>query len=163
MSRIIRKTLTLLGLTVSLFIIGCLINKENSSNTVSTPENDLQLIHYTVSDSCVPGIRSVVGGGTEHKVDIKIDGCDIYIEHLGVFNCCMDSVILNVKTSADTIEIFEVEFTENPCRCMCSFKINAHIAVRKSGEYVLRINIADNSSSMNTVIYEEKIYVKNCS
>ncbi len=162
MSRNIRKTLALIGLTVSLLIIGCLINKENTSNTVSPPENDLQLIHYTVGDSCVPGIRSVVGGGTEHKVDIKIDGCDIYIEHLGVFNCCMDSVILNVKTSADTIEIFEVEFTENPCRCICSFKINAHIAVSKSGEYVLRINTTDNSSSKSTVIYEEKIYVKNC-
>jgi len=63
----------------------------------------------------------------------------LFITHVNTaFNCCFDTILIEFSTSADTLEIGEVESLDVPCDCNCLFDLNIFIAEVSPGDYFFR-------------------------
>ncbi len=89
-----------------------------------------------MGDTCAAGAKR---SAEEDSVEIELVGKEIRLFHMGTFNCCMDSARLELDQSGQVLTLLEVEYTSQPCRCICPFKIAADIPVDTPGDYTLRI------------------------
>jgi hypothetical protein len=123
-------------LSASLLLFGCSSNSSAPSGGTPTGSEPACLSAYTVGDTCAAGAKR---SAEKDSVGIEVVGKEIRLYHLGSFNCCMDSARLELAHSGQVLNLLEVEYTSQPCRCTCSFKITADIPVESPGEYTLRI------------------------
>lgn len=67
------------------------------------------------------------------------DGKVSFIHSGALFNCCMDSVSLEMETRGNVIRVVETEHTGQPCFCVCEYMIYGEILDLEPGTYTLEI------------------------
>lgn len=67
------------------------------------------------------------------------DGKVSFIHSGALFNCCMDSVSLEMETRGNVIRVVETENADAPCFCVCEYMIYGEILDLEPGTYTLEI------------------------
>ena len=73
------------------------------------------------------------------QATVGADG-KVSFTHTGaLFNCCMDSVTLEIEVLGSVIRVVEVEQCPNPCFCTCEYTIYGEIVNLDPGSYTIEI------------------------
>ena len=85
-------------------------------------------------------------GGKEAKDDwpqsLTFDYADdlLTVTHVnGVFNCCLERIDVTMELDGFVLDLYEVEFTPDPCFCECPFDVTTRIAGLGSGAYTVNV------------------------
>ena len=70
---------------------------------------------------------------------VKVNGCCIYFTDMMVVNCCADSLWLEMEIVGNQITIYEHEYGEILCLCICDYPIDADAGPFESGTYTLTV------------------------
>ena len=107
-------------------------------------------IEYEVSD-CQS--ISAPDSWPDPRFKIRIEDGYIYFEDIIRANCCTDRIVLDVQAWSQYIDINEIEYTTDPCRCMCDYPATAVLGPFESGTYLLTIvnRTKDDSKYIGTV------------
>jgi len=89
-----------------------------------------------------PGTRGFEGGD---ELRLEVTGGMInFIHSSATFNCCMDSVVLDLEREGSILRVLETEHTAEACRCICDFTVYGEMADLPAGDYTLEVvNAAD--------------------
>lgn len=74
--------------------------------------------------------------------DILFDYQDevLTVTHVnGVFNCCLDSIEVELELNGFVLTLFESEYAPDPCFCVCPFDVATGISGLASGDYEVNI------------------------
>jgi hypothetical protein len=78
--------------------------------------------------------------GAPPRVEVFAEGLEIEIVHQNAcFNCCMDTILVDLEQEGRRIILTESEVVTHPCRCICPFRVTATVAVDLPGEYRIEI------------------------
>ena len=70
-----------------------------------------------------------------------VNGNSLFIQKENVYyNCCIDSIIINSHINNDTLFIYEIEATSNPCNCVCPRDIQYSISNIPIGAYTVKMS-----------------------
>ena len=76
------------------------------------------------------------------------DGKVSFIHSKALYNCCMDSVSLDIEANGEIIRVVETEHCTNPCFCICEYAIYGEILDLEPGSYTIQIFSEPNSEEM---------------
>ena len=62
-----------------------------------------------------------------------------FIHSGALFNCCIDSISLEMETRGNVIRVVETENTDAPCFCVCEYMIYGEVLDLEPGTYTLEI------------------------
>ncbi len=90
---------------------------------------------------------------SELRFSIRIEDGYIHFEDMVHANCCADKIVLHMMAWSDYIDIYEIEYTTNPCRCMCDYPTTAVLGPFEPGTYTLTVSqsTADETYGIGTV------------
>jgi hypothetical protein len=74
------------------------------------------------------------------RFTVRVDGNYIYFEDMIRANCCADLIIVNVQAWQHYIDINEIEYTTELCRCMCDYPTTAVLGPLEPGTYELSVH-----------------------
>lgn len=70
-----------------------------------------------------------------------VNGSSLFIQKQNAYyNCCIDSIIINSHINNDTLFIYEIESTSNPCNCICPRDIQYSISNIPIGKYIVKMS-----------------------
>ncbi len=73
------------------------------------------------------------------RFKVTVEGSYIHFEDMMYANCCPDELELEMTVEDNLITIYEIEYTSEGCRCMCSFPITATLGPFEPGIYTLEV------------------------
>ena len=74
------------------------------------------------------------------RVEVLTDGLQIEIIHQNAwFNCCLDTILVELGQERRQIILTESEIVTMPCRCICPFRVTASLEVSLPGRYGIEI------------------------
>jgi hypothetical protein len=135
--------LTLAVAIVALFVLtGC----EDGSGV--TPTGEATLLGYSNTSDCVRDKGEEIDGecyGDPPRIKLLTDGLEIEIIHQNAcFNCCLDTILVDLRQEEHRIILTESEDVTNPCRCLCPFRVTASVEVSLPGDYRIEIYALEN-------------------
>ena len=114
--------------------------------------NSLGVVEVTIGQSSDPGITYQIEDCNRDASDVfaaeppdttrfkvTVEGLYIHFEDMMYANCCPDDLELEMTVEDNLITIYEIEYTSEGCRCMCSFPINATLGPFEPGIYSLEV------------------------
>jgi hypothetical protein len=114
--------------------------------------NSLGVVEITIGGSPEPGITYQIEDCNRNASDVftaeppdptrfkvTVDGPYIHFEDMMYTNCCPDELELEMTVEDNFITIYEIEYTSEGCRCMCSFPITATLGPFEPGIYALEV------------------------
>jgi hypothetical protein len=110
--------------------------------------NSLGVVEVTIGGSPEPGITfridecdmfSRTEQSSQARFSVTVDGLYIHFEDKMSANCCPDELELEMTVEDNLITIYEIEYTSEGCRCMCSFPITATLGPFEPGTYTLEV------------------------
>lgn len=70
-----------------------------------------------------------------------VNGSSLFIQKENAYyNCCIDSIIINSHINNDTLFIYEIESSPNPCNCICPRDIQYSISNIPIGAYTVKMS-----------------------
>ncbi|MHC4642481.1 MAG: BACON domain-containing protein [Planctomycetota bacterium] len=112
----------------------------------------LGIVEVTIGGTTEPGITyqiedcnrdaSVIFAATPPdltRFTVTVEGLYIHFEDMMYANCCPDELELEITVEDNLITIYEIEYTSEGCRCMCSFPITATLGPFEPGTYTLEV------------------------
>ena len=75
------------------------------------------------------------------RIEIWVEGHDIYMAHQdAVYNCCAQMVVY-LEDQRPLLKLIEQEAypDSQPCRCLCTYQLSAHIANLPPGTYTVQV------------------------
>jgi hypothetical protein len=140
------KSLFIIFIIISLWILSLACSKSRKDEDVSV------LKHYSYSDSCLSRKGEVRSDSAQ--VEIIINGLELTVIHKNaIFNCCLDSILLEFTHNDNILTLIENELATVPCRCWCPYKVEAEIKVPNPGDYILEIYTG------SELVYRKKIHI----
>ncbi len=131
----LRITLLLLIITWGLILLNCM-----EKNDKGEPEK-AELISYSYT-GCINKILEH-SDTAEVEIITETEVAPLFVTILhknAIFNCCPDTILVEVSQSQDTLRIIEKEVIERGgCDCTCLFKVKIRIKVPSRGIYILEI------------------------
>ncbi len=101
------------------------------------------MVEYVAGDSCLSGTKKetdAYGQQDEAKVEVTVEGLTIFVTHKNaVFNCCLDSIVVDFSQDERRLVIRESEVVTHACHCNCDFEVSVTIEVPGAGTYLLEI------------------------
>ncbi len=89
---------------------------------------------------CRGEVMDLASASREDELAVTLQGGQVRFIHRGaVFNCCLDSVSLELRKYEDVLRVVETAHVNQPCRCQCTFELQGEIADLESGEYWLEV------------------------
>jgi hypothetical protein len=73
------------------------------------------------------------------RFTVTVEDLYIHFEDMMAANCCPDELELEMTVEDNLITIYEIEYTSEGCRCMCSFPITATLGPFEPGTYTLEV------------------------
>jgi len=90
--------------------------------------------------------------GDELEVEVG-PGTISFIHHSATYNCCLDSIGLDLEREDALLRVLETEYTAEPCRCICDFTVYGEIVDLPPGDYILEVvNAADPETVLGTTM-----------
>ena len=89
---------------------------------------------------CRTEVAALAAALREDELAVNVQDGKVRFTHRGaVFNCCLDSVSLELFRCDDILRVVETAHAKEPCRCECTFDLQGEIADLESGEYWLEV------------------------
>ncbi len=115
--------------------------------------NSLGVVEVTIGGSPEPGMTfqiddcnmdegqswPVAAESNEPRFSVWVEGRYIHFEDMMYANCCPDELELEMTVEDNLITIYEIEYTLEGCRCMCSFPITATLGPFEDGTYTVEV------------------------
>jgi len=93
------------------------------------------LSSHSVSDTCISN-----GTAPDEDLEIVVEGFTVTVIHRNArFNCCLDSIGIDLSVENCLLKITETEFVQRPCDCDCTFEVRASITVHEPALYIIEI------------------------
>ena len=70
---------------------------------------------------------------------VRDDGTVSFVHNGAVFNCCMDSVGLEMYSWGSILRVLEREHCAEPCRCTCEYSVHGELGDLEPGYYTLEV------------------------
>ena len=78
--------------------------------------------------------------GNDQRLTVTVEGGKVSFTHeRAVFNCCIDSVALELQQEGTGITVTETEHCSNPCLCTCPRDVTGEIVDLQPGTYTLSV------------------------
>ena len=104
------------------------------------PIGEATLIGFSSSEDCIRGKGEGYESDDPPKVEILTDGLEVEIIHGNAwFNCCLDTILVDLRQEEKRIILTESEVVTMWCRCNCPFRVTASIEVSLPGDYRIEI------------------------
>jgi hypothetical protein len=129
-------------LAVAAIVCVCAPGCEEDSNV--TPIGEAALTGYSNTPHCVRGgdVGEAEGDYPDDppRVEVLTDGLQIEIIHQNAwFNCCLDTILVDLRQERRQIILTESEVVTMPCRCICPFRVTASLEASLPGKYGIEI------------------------
>lgn len=86
------------------------------------------------------GSSPALAGGSEDKLLATVSGRAVSFVHSGaVFNCCLDSLKLEMYSRGEILRVLELQHCDQPCDCSCEYAVHGEIDDLDPGYYTLEI------------------------
>ncbi len=83
---------------------------------------------------------TLAGSGRNDELIATVEDGKVSFIHSGaLFNCCMDSISLEMETGGNVIRVVETENADAPCFCVCEYMIYGEVLDLEPGTYTLEI------------------------
>jgi hypothetical protein len=116
---------------------------ENNSSIINPSSNggENAAVRLSALGDCEnPQYTTLTGSlGNDELIATVEHGKVSFIHSGALFNCCMDSVSLEMETRGNVIRVVETEHTGQPCFCVCEYMIYGEILDLEPGTYTLEI------------------------
>ena len=86
-----------------------------------------------------PGIALAEEITNNLMATVSEDGTVSFVHSGAMFNCCLDSVGLEMYSWGGILRILEIQHCERPCRCTCGYSVHGEISNLEPGYYTLEI------------------------
>jgi len=123
----------------------------NGDCEVDFVDFSLMALHWCESGSAEPTMTYQIGectGRSDSKAQltteptrfsVEVQGSYIHFEDVIPGNCCAEKLELQTTLEDDLIILFEDEYLDSPCRCMCSYPTSATLGPFDDGTYRLDV------------------------
>lgn len=89
---------------------------------------------------CRGEVTDLALASREDELAVTVQDGQVRFIHRGaIFNCCLDSVALELYKYEDVLRVVETAHANQPCRCQCTYELQGEIADLESGEYWLEV------------------------
>lgn len=133
-----RTTLLALIAFAALALAGC------GGECKVSPAGEATLTGHSNTSNCVRG--NAKGEGSDYcmddlpRIDLLADGLQIEFVHQNAcFNCCLDTILVDLRQEEWRIILTESEVVTHPCRCLCPYRVTATVAVSTPGIYEFEV------------------------
>ena len=128
----------LVALAATILATFSLCGCESDSNV--TPIGEATLTGFSNTPDCIRAKDEDHYPGDPPKVEVLTDGLEIEIIHQNAwFNCCLDTILVDLRQEEHRIILTESEVVTMPCRCNCPFRVTASVEVSLPGDYGIEI------------------------
>ena len=76
------------------------------------------------------------------------DGKVSFTHTRALYNCCMDSISLDIEANGEIIRVVETEHCKSPCFCICEYAVYGEILDLEPDSYTIQIFSELNSEEM---------------
>ena len=74
------------------------------------------------------------------ELQARVDNGKVSFKHSrALFNCCLDSISLEMSAEGNRISVIETEYSGNPCFCQCEYEVQGEILDLGPGTYTIQI------------------------
>ncbi len=94
----------------------------------------------------VPIISPLVDGtpGEDQLEAVVTDGKVTFTHSGATYNCCLDSIGLEMEREGSVLRVLETEYAPKPCYCTCDYTVYGEIVDLEAGDYTIEVvNAAD--------------------
>jgi len=67
------------------------------------------------------------------------DGKVSFTHSRALYNCCLDSISLDIEADGDLIRVLESENCSEPCFCICEYTVSGEILDLEPGSYTIQV------------------------
>jgi hypothetical protein len=92
-----------------------------------------------LGDCTGPGAMLAGESNANLVANVGSDGMVSFVHSGAVFNCCMDSVGLEMYSWGGILRVLEKQHCAEPCRCTCSYTVHGEIGDLAPGYYTLEV------------------------
>ncbi len=125
---------------------------ENNSSLIDPPFNggENAALRLSALGECEnPVGTTLAGSGRNDELIATVEDGKVSFIHSGaLFDCCMDSVTLDLETEGNVIRVVETEHTEQPCFCECEYSVYGEVLDLEPGSYTLEISPSKDSEEI---------------
>ncbi|MCE5270251.1 hypothetical protein LLH00_03110 [bacterium] len=89
---------------------------------------------------CRREVTDLAAEGREDELSVSVQEGKVRFTHRGaLFNCCLDSVSLQLCKYGSILRVVETPHVNQPCRCNCTFDVQGELLELESGQYWLEV------------------------
>ncbi len=119
-----------------ILLVACQQNSASADHPFLPGGGDIRL---AALGDCM-GSSTSLADGSQDKLLATVDGGSVSFIHSGaVFNCCMDSLELEMYSWGGILRVLELPYCDQPCDCTCEYEVHGEIAELDPGFYTLEI------------------------
>ena len=80
--------------------------------------------------------------GYPESLEFDYDEDVLTVHHVnGVFNCCIERIDVTLDIAGNVIDLYEQEYTPEPCNCICPYDVDTEISGLADGTYAVNIYV----------------------
>ena len=134
---------TLFNTTIAFFGAVMLFSACEKNTVNPTPLGPLP--QPTVMLSGVGGCESpnegvLAGSHNDDQLEAVVADSKVTFTHSGAtYNCCLDSIGLDIEHEGLLFRVLETEYAPNPCYCICDYMIYGEIVDLTAGDYTIEV------------------------
>jgi hypothetical protein len=91
----------------------------------------------------IPGVGTAV---------VTAEGRYIHLEGMMVANCCASALWLEMNIADNLVVVYEHDFAEFPCTCVCYYPVIAQIGPFKRGTYTVEVYAVSGGLTTSTTV-----------
>jgi hypothetical protein len=120
-----------------LILIAC--GKENRNANPFLPDSEAKVLLSGIGACEKSSPASLAASRKDKLLAVSENGKVSFTHSYAVFNCCMDSISLEIEVRDQVVRVVEKEHCSVPCFCDCEYTIYGEILDLEPGNYILEI------------------------
>lgn len=126
--------------TVLLFVAVTLASCTDNDRSLPLDSDFEAFARLSGLSDCLEGTTDLSSSNRTETLTAVVEQGTVLFSHAGArFNCCMDSVSLEIVNHGSVLRIVETPHTAEPCRCECGFLVQGEVLGLSSGNYRLEV------------------------
>ena len=133
--------------------VAAFISCDNNSGIVNPPFNggENASVRLSALGECQNEQDGTTLANIERHDELQAtvqDGKVSFTHTRALYNCCMDSISLDIEAESEIIRVVETEHCESPCFCTCEYSVYGEILDLEPGSYTIQIFSEQNIEEM---------------
>ncbi len=113
---------------------------EDSETSLPLDSDSRSSVALSGLSDCRSEVTDLAAEGREDELAVSAQGGRVRFPHRGgVFNCCLDSVSLQLYKYGSILRVVEPPHESQPCRCNCNYELQGELLDLESGKYWLEV------------------------